>query len=42
MPAKYLKDTKLILNPSKAFVVGGPMADAGLTGRKIICDSYGS
>ncbi len=33
--------TKLIVNPSGKFVVGGPMGDAGLTGRKIIVDTYG-
>jgi S-adenosylmethionine synthetase len=42
IPAKYL-DAKTIfhLNPSGRFVLGGPQADAGLTGRKIIIDSYG-
>jgi S-adenosylmethionine synthetase len=35
------KETKLIINPSGAFVLGGPEADAGLTGRKIIVDTYG-
>jgi len=40
--AKYLdKDTKYVLNPSGRFVIGGPHGDAGLTGRKIIIDSYG-
>jgi len=34
-------NTKLIVNPSGAFVLGGPGADAGLTGRKIIVDTYG-
>ncbi|MGO1638629.1 MAG: methionine adenosyltransferase [Ancrocorticia populi] len=34
-------NTKLIVNPSGKFVVGGPMGDAGLTGRKIIVDTYG-
>jgi len=40
---KELVDDKTIyyLNPSNRFVVGGPMGDAGLTGRKIIVDSYG-
>lgn len=33
--------TRFIINPSGSFVVGGPMADAGVTGRKIIADSYG-
>lgn len=42
IPAKYL-DSKTIyhLNPSGRFVIGGPQGDAGLTGRKIIIDSYG-
>lgn len=35
------KDTIYYLNPSGKFVLGGPAADAGLTGRKIICDTYG-
>ena len=34
-------DTKLLVNPSGSFVLGGPMGDAGLTGRKIIVDTYG-
>jgi S-adenosylmethionine synthetase len=38
---KYLKDTKYVLNPSGRFVIGGPHGDAGLTGRKIIIDTYG-
>jgi S-adenosylmethionine synthetase len=33
--------TKFLINPTGSFVVGGPMADAGLTGRKIIVDTYG-
>ena len=36
----YLKP-KLLINPSGSFVVGGPIADSGLTGRKIVVDSYG-
>lgn len=36
-----LKDTKIVINPSGKFDVGGPVADAGLTGRKIIVDTYG-
>jgi S-adenosylmethionine synthetase len=36
-----LKDTKIIINPSGSFEYGGPGADAGLTGRKIIVDTYG-
>ncbi len=35
------KDTRILINPSGRFVRGGPFADAGLTGRKIIVDSYG-
>lgn len=37
----YTQDTTLLVNPSGSFVVGGPMGDAGLTGRKIIVDTYG-
>lgn len=39
--AFYNEDTKLLVNPSGSFVLGGPMGDAGLTGRKIIVDTYG-
>jgi S-adenosylmethionine synthetase len=35
------KDTKYFVNPTGRFVVGGPMGDTGLTGRKIIVDTYG-
>ncbi|MHB8870729.1 MAG: methionine adenosyltransferase [Thermoleophilia bacterium] len=35
------KDTKLYVNPTGKFVIGGPMGDTGLTGRKIIVDTYG-
>ena len=35
------KDTKIHVNPTGRFVTGGPMGDAGLTGRKIIVDTYG-
>jgi S-adenosylmethionine synthetase len=35
------EDTKIMVNPSGHFVLGGPAADAGLTGRKIIVDTYG-
>jgi len=42
VPAKYLDDKTIFhLNPSGRFVIGGPQGDAGLTGRKIIVDSYG-
>ena len=35
------KDTKFIVNPTGRFVIGGPVADTGLTGRKILVDTYG-
>jgi S-adenosylmethionine synthetase len=42
IPAKYLTpETKYYINPSGRFVIGGPQGDAGLTGRKIIVDTYG-
>jgi S-adenosylmethionine synthetase len=42
VPAKMLdKNTKYHINPTGRFVIGGPMGDAGLTGRKIIVDTYG-
>ncbi len=42
MPAALLSDkTKYFINPTGRFVVGGPMGDSGLTGRKIIVDTYG-
>merc|ERR1712223_64427 len=42
IPEKYLTDETIYhLNPSGRFVIGGPHGDAGLTGRKIIADTYG-
>ncbi|PSV94590.1 methionine adenosyltransferase [Photobacterium iliopiscarium] len=42
LPAEWLrKDTKFFINPTGRFVIGGPMGDCGLTGRKIIVDTYG-
>ena len=41
VPQELLSDTKFHINPTGRFVVGGPMGDAGLTGRKIIVDTYG-
>ena len=42
IPEKYLdSETKFIINPSGQFIIGGPHGDAGLTGRKIIVDTYG-
>jgi S-adenosylmethionine synthetase len=42
IPASWLdKETKYIVNGTGAFTIGGPMGDAGLTGRKIIVDTYG-
>lgn len=37
----YTDNTKILVNPSGSFILGGPMGDAGLTGRKIIVDTYG-
>jgi len=42
LPREWLtKDTKYLINPTGSFVIGGPVGDAGLTGRKIIVDTYG-
>jgi S-adenosylmethionine synthetase len=41
IPPRYLDGTRFLVNPSGRFVLGGPAADAGLTGRKIIVDTYG-
>ena len=42
LPAEWInKDTKYFINPTGRFVIGGPMGDCGLTGRKIIVDTYG-
>jgi S-adenosylmethionine synthetase len=42
LPKQFLgKDTKYHINPTGRFEIGGPMGDAGLTGRKIIVDTYG-
>lgn len=42
VPAELIDEkTRFIINPSGRFVIGGPMSDAGLTGRKIIVDTYG-
>jgi len=42
LPAKWLKNTLYYVNPTGRFVIGGPQGDCGLTGRKIMVDTYGS
>ena len=41
IPPEWLKDTQYLINPTGRFVIGGPQGDCGLTGRKIIVDTYG-
>ncbi|CAH2211873.1 methionine adenosyltransferase [Tepidibacter aestuarii] len=41
IPEELLVDTRILVNPTGRFVIGGPCGDAGLTGRKIIVDTYG-
>jgi S-adenosylmethionine synthetase len=41
LPKEWLVDTKYLINPTGRFVTGGPQGDCGLTGRKIIVDTYG-
>jgi S-adenosylmethionine synthetase len=41
LPKEWLKNTKYLVNPTGRFVTGGPQGDSGLTGRKIIVDTYG-
>ena len=41
IPAELLKGTRYLINPTGRFVIGGPQGDCGLTGRKIIVDTYG-
>ncbi len=41
IPSDLLIDTRFIVNPSGRFVIGGPVGDTGLTGRKILVDTYG-
>lgn len=41
VPAELLVNTRYLVNPTGRFVIGGPQGDAGLTGRKIIVDTYG-
>jgi len=42
IPKEYLDDdTKMLINQNGSFIIGGPMADSGTTGRKLACDTYG-
>lgn len=41
VPADLLRDTRFFVNPTGRFVIGGPVGDSGLTGRKIVVDTYG-
>ncbi len=41
LPREWLRNTKYLINPTGRFVTGGPQGDCGLTGRKIIVDTYG-
>lgn len=41
IPGELLKNTRFLINPTGRFVIGGPHGDCGLTGRKIIVDTYG-
>jgi S-adenosylmethionine synthetase len=41
LPAEFLKNTRYFINPTGQFIIGGPHGDCGLTGRKIIVDTYG-
>src|SRR5919107_1352406 len=40
LPKEWLKETRYLINPTGRFVIGGPQGDCGLTGRKIIVDTY--
>jgi len=41
LPAEFIKNTRYFINPTGQFIIGGPHGDCGLTGRKIIVDTYG-
>lgn len=41
VPSELMVDTRILINPTGRFVIGGPNGDSGLTGRKIIVDTYG-